>query len=110
MSTVAPPPGMRLPELQKRRPILDALSSRPTIFLRRPIVAELAERLGFQVAVAVPVEIEEVIKEKWGRKLASGIVDKMVAEMERKGVRVSPELREAMIDAWATVVTRGLLR
>ena len=88
--------------------LLDFLVRRPTMVLRRPILASLLERSRFQELVEV-AEPFAVVKEKWGRKLAAGVVDKMVAEMERKGYRVTPEMREAMIDAWATVVTRGLL-
>jgi len=93
----------------RRGPVLEALASRPTVILKRPLVAELFERFGFQVAEAVPVEAVEVIKEKWGKKLAAGVIDKLIAELERKGIKVHPAMREAMIDAWATIVTRGLL-
>jgi hypothetical protein len=88
--------------------ILEFLARRSTIVLRKPIIASILERTRFQEVVEI-TEPFLVVKEKWGKKLAAGIVDKMVAEMERKGYRVTPEMRSAMIDAWATVVTRGLL-
>ena len=89
------------------RSLLDSLAKRPTIILERPIVASLLERSRFQ-------ELEEteafrVVKERWGRKLAVGVIDKIVTEMERRGYKVTPEMREAMVDAWASVVTRGLI-
>jgi len=96
----------------RRGPVLGALASRPTVILKRPLIAELFERFGYQVAVAVP-EVEakavEIIKEKWGEKLAAGVIDKLISELEKKGIRVPPAMREAMIDAWATVVARGLI-
>lgn len=103
-----PPPEMRLPShFQKKRPILDTLASRPTFILKEPIIAKLLREHGFQEVVTVsPFEI---IKTKWGRKVAAGVIDKLVAEMEKKGVKVPPSLKEAMIEAWATIVTRGLL-
>jgi hypothetical protein len=88
--------------------ILDFLARRSTIILRKPIIASILERTRFQEVVEI-TEPFLVVKEKWGKKLATGIVDKMIAEMERKGHRVDPRTREAMIDAWATVVTKGLL-
>ena len=89
---------------------MEALASRPTLVLDRPLVAKLFERVGYQIAAPVSeAAAVEIIKEKWGKKLAEGIIDKLVAELERKGIKVPEAMREAMIDAWATVVTRGLL-
>jgi len=108
MAVVMPPPEMRLPShFQKKRPILDTLASRPTFILKEPIIAKLLREHSFQEVITVSPF--EVIKEKWGKKLAAGVVDKMVAEMERRGVKVPPAFKEAMIEAWATIVTRGLL-
>jgi len=93
-------------------PILEALAKRPTFILKRPLVVELSEKFGFQVAEAIPeaeAKAIEIIKEKWGEKLAAGVIDKLIAELERKGISVPPHLRQAMIDAWATIVTRGLI-
>ncbi|MEM0232609.1 MAG: hypothetical protein QXL22_01160 [Candidatus Nezhaarchaeales archaeon] len=103
--SVLPPPEMEFPIFQKRR-LIDFLKTRPTIVLEKPLIALLSERFSFQEAMPG----EEIVKERWGKKLAAGIVDKMISEMVKKGITVPPEMREAMIDAWATIVTKGLMR
>lgn len=103
--SVLPPPEMEFPSFQKRR-LIDFLKTRPTIILEKPLITLLSERFSFQEAIPG----EEIVKERWGKKLAAGVVDKMIAEMAKAGVTVSPKMREAMVDAWATIVTRGLMR
>ena len=89
--------------------IIDIIANRPTIILKKPILSSLLKHTKLQLLVEEESMPFFIVKEKWGKKLASGVVDKMLAELERKGHKVSPELRDALIDAWASVVTKGLL-
>ncbi|MEM2233910.1 MAG: hypothetical protein QXP81_10280 [Nitrososphaerota archaeon] len=89
--------------------ILDELSSRPTIILDKPLVAGVLRRYQRGLGRTPEELAEEIIKEKWGKKLATGIVDKMIAEAVKLGANIPPETAEYLKEAWARIVTRGLM-
>jgi len=95
----------------RRKPVITALSSRPTFILRQPLVQKLrfqpsfrtAGRLSAQAALPPGVSREDAIKvvqESWGKKVAAGIAD-------RAGLTGTE--RDHFIESWSRVVAEGLL-
>lgn len=90
------------PTLKHKGPILTALTERKTFILDEPLLVKLGIDPSPQLPSGVTrEEAIDVLRETWGKKLASGLAD-------RAGL--TGLAREQFIENWSRVVAEGLLR
>lgn len=88
--------------------LIDIIAERQTLILDKPLIYRIIKRERFQENID---ELEEeIIAKYWGEKLASGIISRIVSEVEKEGVKVPEDVQKAMIKAWGRVVARGMIR
>ena len=87
--------------------VVDLLRTRKTLILEKPLINMVGGLFGYRYHYqALPPGVTEeqaveVVKEAWGKKLASGIAD-------RAGL--TGTARNTFIENWGTVVSEGLLK